>query len=160
MALAELITVTTVIEDDAARLLRSVDAAGPLGELITSAWVFDEARTCTLLVDHDVPRGWMSPGGRARPDERPRDAAARELFEETGVQAVPSREPALVDALDDVAVDGSTVTTFGVAFVFEVEPGAPLVPEEGQDVSWFPIAAPPARVNARHWGRMLRFVES
>jgi len=159
LALRELIVPTTAIEDDAASRLASVDPAGPFGELITWAWVFDADRMSVLLVDHDVPRGWMSPGGRAQPGEHPRDAAARELLEETGLRAVPAHDAALVDAVEDVAEDGSALTTFGVAFVFEADPAVPLVPEEGQDVAWFPINAPPERVNMRHWARMLRHLQ-
>ena len=56
---------------------------GPLG---SGVWVFDRALTHVLLVRHPW-RGWVPPGGGVEDGETPREAARRELFEETGVRA-------------------------------------------------------------------------
>lgn len=56
---------------------------------VTSLVFDDEDRV--LLVEHGDTGRWVAPGGCIEPDETPADAAARELLEETGLLAVPSR---------------------------------------------------------------------
>lgn len=59
-----------------------------------AAVVVDE-RGRALLVRNRWSDGWVPPGGSVEPDEPPRDAAVREVREETGV-AVTVREPLAV----------------------------------------------------------------
>lgn len=59
--------------------------AGAMSEglsLAAEVWVLDPTMTRVLLVEHRW-RGWVPPGGKAERGEAPRDAAARELPEET-----------------------------------------------------------------------------
>src|SRR5215213_9900677 len=55
-----------------------------------SAHVFDAAGRL-LLVRQREGRVWSTPGGLIEPDERPADAAVRELWEETGLLLRPER---------------------------------------------------------------------
>ena len=57
----------------------------------------------------------------------------------------------LVDAIARVGPEGRTVTTFGVAFVFQADRDTTLSPEAGQPASWWPLAEPPERRNPHHW---------
>lgn len=53
--------------------------------LAVEVWVLDPAGTHVLLVQHRW-REWVPPGGKAEPGEMPREAAVRELWEETGLR--------------------------------------------------------------------------
>ena len=56
----------------------------PMDPIAAEVWAFDEAFKQVLLVNHRW-RGWVPPGGRVESGEAPRDAAQRELKEETGL---------------------------------------------------------------------------
>ncbi len=56
-------------------------------------WVFTPDFRKVLLVNHRW-RGWVPPGGKVDPGEHPRDAACRELQEETGLRVQPGLTPA------------------------------------------------------------------
>lgn len=145
----------TRVEGDALARLGTIGDE-ELGELVVWAWVFDPDRTHVLMVDHHLFGLWVHPGGRAEPGEDPLDAAARELLEETGTTGVPlSTAPALVDAIDRVNPVGRSVTTFGVAFVFQGDRADVLSPEDGQPARWWSIARPPQRRREHLWDWMV-----
>lgn len=74
------------------QLIRGVNAAQmetadvQLGHLCATAWVMTPKRDHILLVQHKL-LGWSAPGGHMYPLESTKDAALRELEEETGLSA-------------------------------------------------------------------------
>lgn len=56
--------------------------------LTASAVVIDIDAGTVLLVHHIATGKWMFPGGHVEENESPNEAAAREVYEETGVSAV------------------------------------------------------------------------
>lgn len=55
--------------------------------LTASMVVIDPDRAAVLVVHHNATGRWVFPGGHVDPDETPGEAAAREVFEETGIRA-------------------------------------------------------------------------
>jgi 8-oxo-dGTP diphosphatase len=118
-------------DDNALERLLRPDAAhhGPPG---TEVWVFDRASTHVLLVHHRR-RGWVPPGGKVDPGETPREAAGRELFEETGVRAQLVGTPAAVTVR---SYHPDWPATVGVSYMAVVDRRVRLTPEEGQPAAW------------------------
>lgn len=91
------------------QLIRGVDATNALthdllhGHLCATAWVMTPQRDHILLVQHEL-LGWSAPGGHMYPFESTKDAALRELEEETGLSAhnvTPAiHAPAIIHASD------------------------------------------------------------
>ncbi|MEU2389570.1 NUDIX hydrolase [Streptomyces sp. NPDC007369] len=123
---------TAVVELDGAR--RWLAAAGPElgGPLAAEVWVFDGTLSRVLLVRHRW-RGLVPPGGRVEPGETPREAAGRELLEETGLRAELLREPALASVRSHRP---GAAETFGLSYAAVVDADAPLRPESGQPAAW------------------------
>ncbi|AUY53355.1 NUDIX hydrolase [Streptomyces sp. CB01881] len=109
-------------------------AAGPesVGPLAAEVWVFDESLSRVLLVKHRW-RGLVPPGGRVEPGETPREAAGRELFEETGLRAELFREPALATVR---SYRSGAPAIFGLSYAVVVGADVPLVAETGQPAGW------------------------
>lgn len=100
--------------------------------------MFDRALTHVLLVQHRW-RGWVPPGGRVDPGETPREAARRELSEETGAQAELLGTPAAVTVR---SYRPGWSATMGVSFMAVVDRRTQLVPEEGQPAAWLRLDEP------------------
>ena len=96
-----------------------------------------------LLVKHrwrDGTVSWILPGGALLPEERPEEAALRELYEETGLQG------SIIRFLFTLPYDQGTSETFLVEITPDAQVALGYDPEELQgehkmleDVAWFPI---------------------
>ncbi|WP_155128364.1 NUDIX domain-containing protein [[Actinomadura] parvosata] len=109
---------------------------GPMDPLGAEVWVLDESFREVLLVRHRR-RGWVPPGGRVEPGESPREAARRELYEETGVRVELLDVPAAVAVR---SYDPGLGLTLGLSYGAVVRRSVPLVEECGQPVAWVPLS--------------------
>ncbi|MEV4561200.1 NUDIX domain-containing protein [Kitasatospora sp. NPDC049285] len=123
---------SSTLEFDRARdWLRSalVGALEPLG---AEVWVLDAALERIVLVRHPW-RGLVPPGGKVEPGECPRDGAARELAEETGLR------PRLLERPAAVAVRSfgpGLPETLSLSYAAIGDPEQPLTAEDGQPAAW------------------------
>jgi 8-oxo-dGTP pyrophosphatase MutT (NUDIX family) len=85
-ALAEEVRAVWIRDALSERLLELVTGGELDGEahVCATTWVLSHDASRILLVDHDT-LGWSTPGGHLHRDETSREAALRELTEETGV---------------------------------------------------------------------------
>ena len=121
-----------LLEFDQAR--RWFDAAlnAPLQPLAAEVWVFDPDLEKVVLVRHRW-RAWVPPGGKVEHGETPREGAARELLEETGLRVDLFDRPAAVAVrsfLPELPV------TLSLSYAAIASGSEPLTAEDGQPAAW------------------------
>jgi ADP-ribose pyrophosphatase YjhB (NUDIX family) len=130
--------------DSLKRIIEFVERAGDASydrnadahHLTGSAFV---SSPCGLLLHfHKKIPLWMQPGGHLDEGETPRDAAIREVFEETGIKAVYEEEIFHVDVHDTPAGH----THYDIRYFATTENTALSPPaDESQKVAWFALPA-------------------
>ncbi|GAA2565234.1 hypothetical protein GCM10010435_42420 [Winogradskya consettensis] len=109
--------------------------AGPENPLGAEVWVFDADLSRVLLVRNPW-RGWVPPGGKVELGETPREAARREVREETGQDVDLHALPAAVAVR---SYHPAHPATLGLSYVAIADPAAPLTAEPGQPVAWMSL---------------------
>ena len=85
---------------------------------------------------------WALPGGIIEPGEEPADAAVREIFEETGVMAVPEALAAVTVCGQVTYQNGDLVQYLELLFRCRACGGSARVNDsESIEVSWHPLSA-------------------
>jgi 8-oxo-dGTP diphosphatase len=144
-------------EFDDARAWLERALTGPMDPIAAEVWAFDEAFEHILLVNHRF-RGGVPPGGTVEPGETPRDAACRELFEETGILTGVLDVPAAVTVR---SYRPGWTPTLGLSYAAVVDGSLPLTGESHQPVAWIPVdhdwqgAFPQDRPTIRAYARQL-----
>jgi 8-oxo-dGTP pyrophosphatase MutT (NUDIX family) len=118
----------TFVPADVAELVQSV---GPIPRTAGRVLLLDEAGR-VLLIESYVDVGtasthWITPGGGAEPGEAPADAAARELFEETGVRVELGDAAAVRVDRESFTFNGRVYEQTNHYFVMRLAAGTPLV---------------------------------
>lgn len=103
--------------------------------LSAEVWVFAPDFRRVLVVEHRW-RGLVPPGGRLESLETPREAAARELKEETGLRLEFSRRPAFAGLR---SYHPLWAATLNLTYWAVGNPGTLLQSELGQPASWIDV---------------------
>jgi 8-oxo-dGTP diphosphatase len=108
----------------------------PQTPVAAEVWVLTPDLQKVLLVRHRW-RSWVPPGGKVDPGEHPRDAACREVLEETGLLVEPLSRPAAA-AVRTFRADWSPTLALSYAAIADE---APCTGEPGQPAQWQPVDA-------------------
>jgi 8-oxo-dGTP pyrophosphatase MutT (NUDIX family) len=112
--------------------------------LSTAAGAVFDSDGRVLLERRTDTGNWALPGGIIDPGEQPADAAVREIFEETGVIAVPERLVAVAVAPPLTYHNGDQVQYLDLVFRCRAAGGEARVNDsESVEVGWFSVDALP-----------------
>lgn len=128
-------TLRATDEFDDARSWLEEARHGPMAPIAAEVWAFDRDRRHVLLIRHRW-RGWVPPGGKVEPGERPIEAAIRELLEETGVGGALDLVPAAVSVR---SYRSDWAPSLGLSYVATIDRALPLSGEDGQPAAWVPL---------------------
>jgi 8-oxo-dGTP pyrophosphatase MutT (NUDIX family) len=116
--------------------------------LSTAAGVVLDSDDRVLLGRRSDTGGWALPGGIIDPAEEPADAAVREIFEETGVLAVPEHLVAVTVSPPMTYPNGDRVQYLEVTFRCRPAGGQAQVNDaESLEVGWHSLGALPPLSN-------------
>jgi ADP-ribose pyrophosphatase YjhB (NUDIX family) len=115
-----------VFSDQAGHATPKVDVRGV---------VFTENKI--LLVKEKEDGGWTIPGGWADPDETPGEAAAREVFEESGFSVKPVRLLSVYDRTLHGHIPPHPFRIYKIFFLCDILGGEPKPSPETSDVAFF-----------------------
>ena len=115
--------------------------------LTASAWVVSPDRTQILMAYHNLYDSWAWLGGHADGEQDLLAVALREVWEESGVSAVPVCDQLF--SVEILPVSGhekrgeyvSSHLHMNVTFLLEANPSAPIrsKPDENSRVAWFTL---------------------
>lgn len=125
------------------------DRSNLLGHIVADAWIVNPSRDKVVLVEHELNKLWMTPGGHCDGNPDVFTAAVREAEEETGLINLT---PLLHSGVFDINV--GTVPTrerngsiepshlhFDICFAFEAPEGASLtISDESTGLKWVSVA--------------------
>ncbi|TWT14978.1 NUDIX hydrolase [Reyranella sp. CPCC 100927] len=121
------------------------------GHVTGSAFVVDPKRDVILLIHHATLDRWLQPGGHVDAGESPRDGAARETWEETGLQRfIPSDwsdDPSLPLDIDPHMIPANDRRGerqhyhFDFRYLFSADSTQQLTAQDGEvkGVRWLPV---------------------
>jgi 8-oxo-dGTP pyrophosphatase MutT (NUDIX family) len=123
--------------------LRELVGHRPLWLATAAGLVLDDSGR--LLLGRRADTGeWAAPGGIVEPGEQPADCAVREIFEETGVIAVPELLAAVTVSAPLAYANGDQVQYLELTFRCRAVGGnARVNDDESVEVGWFPLDALP-----------------
>lgn len=139
-------------------LFRMEKPATPPKHLVSYFVLIDEEARKILLVDHKKAQLWLPSGGHVEPDEHPADAAARECFEELGIEAdFWQKDPLFITSTMTVGLTAGH-TDVSLWYVLKGDHQQPYTfdAEEFHGIRWFDFDEIPYNRGDPH---MARFME-